>query len=164
MHDNILLFKRLQQILNKDELQMHAKKEVERMLYEIKTTIYSFNHLNDIHSNSLLMTEFKQMYKEGDGLTLVSTEHDNHRFHIRLIDIWNRNVILYAQVPNDFERPDYFNVAGHTRDPRAYGPIYKCYLGLVHGDVEKILRIITAYYQQWNEYKCHVIKELKSKV
>ena len=90
-------------------------------------------------------------YNKGDGLTLISTQYNGLKYHVRFKDIFTGKIQLYEKVDSDYAHPGFFAAAGRSQYPRVYGPIYQDFFRMVHGDNEQTLRVLVAYYCQKNE-------------
>ena len=84
-------------------------------------------------------------------MSLKSVEYPLLRYLVRFKDILNGEIQLYERVNPSFDHPDFFSAAGCSKDPRVYGPIYKAFLKMVHGDNEQTLRVLVGYYRQKSE-------------
>ena len=73
------------------------------------------------------------------------------RYLVQFKDIFKGNIQLYEKVKPSFDHPNFFSTAGRAKDPRIYGPIYKSFLKMVHGDSEQTLRVLVMYYRQKTE-------------
>ena len=99
-----------------------------------------------------------------NGLTLISTQYNGLKYHVRFKDIFTGKIQLYEKVDSDYAHPDFFAVAGRSQDPRVYGPIYQAFFRMVHGDNEQTLRVLVAYYRQKTESLVCDLREKKLEI
>ena len=140
--------KNINQYLEDNTFYTHSREQEGSIKYEFMMKIRAFSTRDRVLDGSINDAEHVLRYNQGDGLTLISTQYVGMRYLVQSKDIFNGNIQLYEKAKLSFDHPDFFCAVGRTRDPRIYGPIYKFFLKLVHGDSAQTLRVLVSYYRQ----------------
>jgi hypothetical protein len=130
------------------ELLDHSFIREEHTMYEFPAHLHHFQDRESIAQGVFSDTELKLKFgSQGDGFT-VTLDIYGIKFGVRFKDILDGRIELYQAPSDDFEYPDFFEIAGRSRDPTNYASYYTSLLDMTHGDQNQTQRVLVSYYRQ----------------
>ena len=156
--------KGIAQYIDNDVLSNHSREQGGEFKYEFLMTIGAFSIRDSVLNGTINEAEQVHRYNQGDSLTLISTQYNGLKYHVRFKYVFTGKVQLYEKVDSHYAHPDFFAAGGRSQDPRVYGPIYQAFFRMVHGDNEQTLRVLVAYYRQKTESLVCDLREKKLEI
>jgi hypothetical protein len=131
-----------------DNLSKHSFIRETKTMYEFPALLKHFQDRDGIQNGIFSDSELKRKFgSQGDGFT-VSLAIYGLKFGVRFKDILNGSVELYQTPSPDYEHPDFFDIAGRSRDPSKFASYYGTLLDMTHGDQSQTMRVLVSYYRQ----------------
>jgi hypothetical protein len=130
------------------ELSDHTFVREADTMYEFPVHLHHFQDRDSIAQGVFSDNELKLKFgSQGDGFTVTLAIY-GIKYGVRFKDILDGRIEIYQEPSDDYEHPDFFEIAGRSRDPTNYASYYTSLLDMTHGDQNQTQRVLVSYYRQ----------------
>jgi hypothetical protein len=157
-------FNSIRDAVGSGELSNHSFVRESDTMYEFPAHLHHFQDRDSISRGIFSDSELKLKFgSQGDGFTVALAIY-GIKFGVRFKDILDGRIEIYQSTSDDYEHPDFFEIAGRSRDPTNYASYYTSLLDMTHGDQNQTQRVLLSYYHQKIETLQDQYSLLKSKL
>eukprot|EP00978_Attheya_sp_CCMP212_P004677 scaffold10223_cov57-Attheya_sp.AAC.1 len=137
-------FNLIQDAVGSDHLSNHSFSREAETMYEFPVLLHYIQDRDGISNGIFSDSELKRKFGSQD--------------------ILSGSIEIYQSPASNYEHPDFFDIAGHSRDPTNYASYYTSLLDMTHGGQGQTQHVLVSYYRQKNETLQRQIEGTNSKL